>query len=564
MRRKKKSRLKELLSVFVSLVIFLTLMVPTNASPSCTLRPARSAISGGEVFLGGDYIEIGLSAKGSWGTSGNAPAGFRGRASTMRIGLVSDVDGFCATPTDNVDKPIDYFMPGTPEERWGIGFKISGTSYYGSYSQLNNDDSSAGVTATHVVTDESSGNNLSAKVVSTISLNGSDVLRVTATHSFEKEQAFFKTEVLVTNLYGSELTDVRYHRSFDPDNAKDQLGDYTTRQTLLSTITSGGESVVEAKLSDANISSLGTSGRILDNLSQAGITTALPIVFYSRDAESAVYFGGFKNANPFLPYSATDPFLNPQSVNATIEADAAIGIIVRTNSLVAGKTSRRMSYITSLDRRSFTDLSTELAAEAGEPEEEGSNDSGTPSITSPKLPRFDQSGRVLGVSGEVLELTGDRLYCTTEITVNGKAVSFSHSVLPAADGRAKFLIDLPILSPGYHPISMDSCAGSVTYDRFLFVSKPPLILEGRFSTSMERGLRVREILGWVSLNRLDYNSVQCIANTRPEAEQKAVSFAQQVCNQALKSLATPHSSEIVLRNKSTHISVWYRIILLNK
>lgn len=562
-RRKPKNRIRQLLVTIISLTFVGTFMVPSSGAPSCTLRPARSAVVSNNVFLGGDYIEIGLSERGSWGTTQDAPADFRGRASSRRIGLVSDVDGFCATASDNVDKPIDYFMPGTPEERWGVGFKISGVSHYGSYSRLNSDRSSAGVTATHTVSNESSGNNLAAKVISTISLDGTQVLTVTATHSFEKTQAYFKTEVVITNLYGSTLTDVRYHRSFDPDNAKDQTGDYDTRQTIVSRFSSSGENAVEAKLQDSDITALSGAGKILKLLldGSPSISTNLPIVFYTRDTDSAVYFGGFANENPFLPYSSTDPFASPQALNSTVEADAAIGIILRATSLSSGSNSRKLSYITSLDRRSFSELSSELAVEAGAPESEPAPIT-TPA--SPKLPRFDQTGRVLGISGGVVELTGNRLHCTTEIKVNGTPASFSHTVLPAADGRSKFEISLPKLKPGYHTLEMDTCAGQATYDRFLYVSKPPVMKEGRIHNASERALLLKEIERWVREHRADFDSVECIVNTKILSQENAKALAKDMCNKTMALLASPKSHTITVREKSTHIAIWYRVILSNQ
>ena len=564
-RRKPKNRIRQLLVTIISLTFVGTFMVPSSGAPSCTLRPARSAVVSNNVFLGGDYIEIGLSPKGSWGTSVDKPAGFRGRATGTGVGLISDVDGFCATASDNVDKPIDYFMPGTPEERWGVGFKISGVSYYGSFSQLNNDDSSAGVTATHTVSNESSGDNLAAKVISTISLDGAQVLTVTATHSFEKSQAYFKTQVVITNLYGSTLTDVRYHRSFDPDNAKDQEGQYTTRQTIVSRFSSSGENAVEAKLKDSDVTALSAAGKILKLLldGSPSISTNLPIVFYSKDSDSAVYFGGFDNANPFLPYSSTDPFISPQALNSTVEADAAMGIILRTTSLSSGSNSRTLTYITSLDRRSFSELSSELEAEL---EAEAGEDA-TPSNTtpvSPKLPRFDQTGRVLGISGGVVELTGNRLHCTTEIKVNGTPASFSHTVLPAADGRSKFSISLPKLEPGYHTLEMDTCEGQATYERFLYVSKPPVMKEGRIHNASERALLLKEIERWVREHRADFDSVECIVNTKILSQENARALAKDMCNKTMALLASPKSHTITVREKSTHVAIWYRVILSNQ
>ena len=74
-----------------------------------------------------------MSAKGSFGTAGAKPAGFFGTASDNRLGLSNDHDGFGT----GIDSRIDYFLPGSPEERWSIGF---GGNKYGGFTQLNGDD----------------------------------------------------------------------------------------------------------------------------------------------------------------------------------------------------------------------------------------------------------------------------------------------------------------------------------------------------------------------------------------------------------------------------------------
>jgi len=186
------------------------------------------------------------------------------------------------------------------------------------------------------------------------------------------------------------------------------------------------------------------------------------------------------------------------------------------------------------------------------------------SVVSDRLPRLDQTETLFVSSGGQLVLTGDRLHCTTAITIAGQQASFVYSVLPIADGRSQLSISLPQLAPGFHSLSMDSCGGPVTYDRFVSVSKPPVMIEGRFSTGMEQGMKIKEIRRWVLEHRSDYNSVKCISNTRVEAQERARQFANDICKQVLGLLASPKSGEVEVRDKTTHIAVWYRLFLFNK
>ena len=103
-------------------------MLPAIA---CAALPgARSASNdAGDVFLGGNYIEVGVSKNGSFGTSTSAPVSFGSHtrnSGTGPLGLISDGDGW-----DNGNMPTsgDFFLPGTPEERWAIAYKIDGVSY---------------------------------------------------------------------------------------------------------------------------------------------------------------------------------------------------------------------------------------------------------------------------------------------------------------------------------------------------------------------------------------------------------------------------------------------------
>ncbi len=79
---------------------------------SLALPGAHSAKVGSEVFLGGNYIELGISSVGSFGTSGSKPANFLGTSRSTKIGMSNDADGFGV----GTNLAIDYNLPGSPEE----------------------------------------------------------------------------------------------------------------------------------------------------------------------------------------------------------------------------------------------------------------------------------------------------------------------------------------------------------------------------------------------------------------------------------------------------------------
>lgn len=59
-----------------------------------SLPGARSVKVDGEVFLGGNFIELGISSLGDFGTLGNKPDDFFGTDARTNIGMSVDRDGF--------------------------------------------------------------------------------------------------------------------------------------------------------------------------------------------------------------------------------------------------------------------------------------------------------------------------------------------------------------------------------------------------------------------------------------------------------------------------------------
>ena len=545
----------------IGFVVIEPTSMPLRASaytPSCTLLPARSASVGGEVFLGGDFIELGLSVRGSWGTANNTPNDFRGTDSVSRLGMAADLDGFCATPSDNSDLPVDFFIPGGPEERWGVSFTLAGTEHYGSYSLLASDFPSDGITATHVVSDETSGNNLSAKVVSVISLSGTgEVLKVTATHSFQKSQAYFQTSVVFENLSGAALTDVRYHRSFDPDNARFQGGQFDTRQTILDTVADGGTSVVQAKLIDTDLIDLAASGQILDDLlNTSGITTEIPILFYSAEPQSAAYYGGFRNPNPYSPYSGVDPFDSPQAKDSTVEVDGGMGIIVRILSLAAEATSESLDYVTSLDARDFSEISSELAQVAQGSPSQASDEPSAP--RAPRFARFDSYSIGTNSDSPELRIEGKRLWCINSMTIDGIETPF---ITGFSTPWYEYLhADISAISPGKKTLVVQSCMGEVTYTNWLTVTTPvePKSMWAKASSFGLNEATKAKIAAFNSNLGDGYSKIRCIVNSS-NGDDMNEALAAQVCSFAKSNDVWNGNSVIETKDSFAGRGYWINI-----
>lgn len=287
--------------------------------------------SNGDVFLGGNYIELGISKYGSFGTtSGLAkPTGFYGTAARNNIGMSTNAAGFGVLP----DTRIDYFLPGTPEERWVAGYKIGGTAYTGSNSLL--------VTPTDIsdntVTDQSSGNTLQAQSVGTLNSK----LKITQTYYFTVDDKYFRTTVKLENVGATSLDNVRYMRSFDPDNTVDKGGNFDTENKILYTFAAGdGKAVVQADTSNhANDPVHTTNG------------TWSPILYYTNDSRGIVSYYGFTNKDPY----ASSARESAPAKGSSASVDGAITVNFDVGTLTPGS-SQTVIFYTSLDNRDFTDV----------------------------------------------------------------------------------------------------------------------------------------------------------------------------------------------------------------
>lgn len=337
----------------------------TVSSANCSLPGARSAFVGSspseELFLGGNYIELGLSNLGNFGSDSSKPTGFYGVPNSRnQIGMSADYDGFNC----GLNYPIDFFLPGSPEERYNFGFDVAGSKSYASLSTLAGSMASGILTVPStsdvVLTNESSGNTLKGKVVTSFQ-NSSNVVvaRVTQTISFGVNEKYFLNSILIENVSGSTWDSVRYMRNVDPDNAQDQGADYTTDNEVIGTIAADGAAIVRAKI------------QYSDRLSTipANFSGSMaPILYYSKDSGARVSSYDFTNYDPFYIatkagsgcYSSSiDNYANPLAKNLVRTCDEAITLTMERTNLASGS-SFTTSYVTSLDERTFETIENEL------------------------------------------------------------------------------------------------------------------------------------------------------------------------------------------------------------
>lgn len=358
---------------------------------------ARSMVnSQGELFLGGNVIELGISGWGDFGTMYAKPDTFYGTAVRSQIGMSHDPDQF----GQDEDIRMDYFLPGSPEERFAVGYQSAGSTYTNSNSARQYARNMA-----TTVENTSSGSSLSATIKST--WEGRMVIQQKV--RFNEGEAFFRNEVTISNISGADWTSARYMRTFDPDNTKDMGGSYATDNTVLKTIADGdGKEVVVAQ----------TYSNYDPVYQRNG--SRMPIFFYSKDDRARVSIFGFSNRTPY----ATQAWDNPTEKGVTIRRDTAITITFETGALAAGGATRFV-YYTSLDERDFDEVIEDIEAE----------DSGDPGPGDPPPPVEEPivSSPILTIDGIPTDIaTADVAYSFTPTVTNpdGDDVIFSITNTP--------------------------------------------------------------------------------------------------------------------------------------
>lgn len=337
------------------------------ATPLCeSVAKARSQKTvGGSLFLGGSYIELGISSNGNFGTTDNKPTGFFGTTNS-KVGMSVDYDGFGCE--ENLS--IDFFLPGSPEERFAVGAKILDTSspIYAGLSALGGNVSSGLVSNTPTITDLSSGTTLRGKVVSVLSQTGGPALfEVTQLISFGETDMYFTNTVTIKNISADAVSSARYMRSFDPDNTVFRGGSYTTENTVLAQRPDDGYSSVRAQVADP---------AYLSDALYLQYGTRAPILFYSTDIDSRAGAFGFSNSNPY----DNRAYSTPLATGSPLVVDGAITMTMDFGSLEPAQ-SKSKTYVTSLDLRDFETLADELNDVASEVEDPTASAPGAPTIT---------------------------------------------------------------------------------------------------------------------------------------------------------------------------------------
>ncbi|MBX7242012.1 MAG: HYR domain-containing protein [Bacteroidia bacterium] len=288
---------------FLKLMTLLTLLLKVGDN--------YSQLVSGNAFLQGNYLEVGIAPCGSFGSSVNAPSGYHPRGSGGLLGFVSDPaqDGWSTGFPDYVG---DYFLPGTPEEGWGI--TMNGSNYNNNLICGTNQ-----ITGTFISYSNSGGE---VSAVWQGSING---LSISSRTYVPLNSLYFVTEVTITNTSASTVNNLYYMRNVDPDHGVPTPGaggSFTTQNTIVDQNPNA--------CNKASVSALTTSG---SNYLGLG----------SIDSRARVTLGGFSNRSAYEIWNGLGLSTSGSQTN-----DIAISIAFNLGNLTPNaSTSFAYAYILS-------------------------------------------------------------------------------------------------------------------------------------------------------------------------------------------------------------------------
>jgi hypothetical protein len=183
---------------------------------------ANAQLVSGDVFLQGNFVEVGIAPNGAFGSGGSAPSGYHPKGASG-IGFVADPDKDGWT----VGSPTyfgDYFLPGTPQEGWDVSVNGSSSSAWRGYGPTS-------------MTGSLSGSNVS---YTSSGLKRTGVwqgavgdLAITQTTTLQSNKLYFVVNVEFVNTGTTTLRDIYYNRSVDPDNEVTVTSDYKTKNKVV-------------------------------------------------------------------------------------------------------------------------------------------------------------------------------------------------------------------------------------------------------------------------------------------------------------------------------------------
>jgi len=214
---------------------------------------AKAQLDTCNVFLKGHYVEVGIAQNGGYGSTIDAYPAYVAKPVDGTGGNTfydpCDTANACITRTHNVgfmadpDKdgwlsgspPYygDYFLPGQPQEGWGV--EVGGTEC-DAYTSALQTCGATGFSASGMSGGNISYTNLGRQVYGVwggeYDLSSTDKLAITQTTTIDSGAVYFIVYVTLKNVGTTTLNNIYYMRTLDPDNDVTLSHDYTTRNVI--------------------------------------------------------------------------------------------------------------------------------------------------------------------------------------------------------------------------------------------------------------------------------------------------------------------------------------------
>lgn len=275
----------------------------------CTISLFAENAFSQDIFLKGKYVHLGIHSAGSFGSKGSAPSGYYTKGSN-NLGFVCDIqkDGF---NKGNPNFAGDYFIPGSPEEGWGIQWKKSAKGSKVNFNNFGLNKSFDIKTISHkkIITVGSEKANWLGEASS-----GNQKILVQQTVKLDSLDQHFTIEILMQNNGKDTLYDLKYFRNVDPDNEQTITGSYTTTNYIIDQPGFGGNK------DKATVIALGQKYNI-------------PCILGTIDSRAKVSIGGFAIRTPDDIFNNT----NHYTKSKPNKEDVAISLAFKLGNIPPGK-----------------------------------------------------------------------------------------------------------------------------------------------------------------------------------------------------------------------------------
>jgi hypothetical protein len=248
------------------------------------------------LTLTGNYVEVGISDYGTFGSNGSTEPG-----------ILNDPTGTGNFYPGGI--PNDILTPGNPHD----GFAIN-SDQTGFQVNDNNESYNAFGTASPTLLTGAAAKGYDNAATWTGSYDG---VQITNSYFFNKNQDSVVITSTITNNTGSNLTNLYFGRSEDPDPDVNLYGSYSTTNTL-------GDSSTPPN----------------DLASGAGPNTGLTIGIYNTDpvwkSNADISTNCCSNNDPALVFNGTDPSASYPDYPTTNSGDYGLQVAWQLGTLAAG------------------------------------------------------------------------------------------------------------------------------------------------------------------------------------------------------------------------------------